>query len=555
MAHRRAAALTLLALAFAAAGGEPEEAVFAEKGAPRLVREVGAAWKRGEGFLECGGVNNLLLAGKALGPGDFHVRARLAVAALKGSAASFVLNATSHFGFDGRDGQLFVEGPLCGGATRLLGPNAALLAEGKPFLFEAVCKGSELAFLIDGKEAHRMPFKATGIIVFGFRPWRSKMQVSDFSASGNLRDLPKPPEGQVDVFVSGTDGYHTYRIPAVIVTPKGTVLAFCEGRKNSSSDTGDIDIVMKRSTDGGKTWSAMQVVADQGPHVIGNPCPVVDRSTGTIWMPLTRNRGDEPEPQIMKGVTTEPRTVWLMKSTDDGLTWSQPVNISETTRRPHWRWYATGPGVGIQLKTGRMVIPCDHSDHSDAKKHPYGSHVIYSDDAGATWKLGGTIPERVNECQAVELADGSLMMNMRSYAGKNRRAVATSRDAGLTWTEPTLDEALIEPVCQASFLRCTLAGPHDKDRLLFSNPASTSRIMMTVRLSYDEGKTWPISNVLWLGPSAYSCLTVLPEPSTSLGPGPTIGCLYERGDRHPYEKITFARFSLEWLTSGADCAK
>ena len=549
------AACGWLALGLAAAGGEAGETSFVEGGVPRLVREAGAAWKRGEGFIECGGMNNFLYAGKALVEGDFHVRARLSISGLKDSAASFVLGPGSHFGFDGRGGQLFLEGPLFGGPARLLGPNAAFLAEGSPFVFEAVRKGAELAFLIDGKEVHRTPFKAAGPLIFGFRPWRSTMQISEFAASGDMRDLPKPPEDQTDVFVSGADGYHTYRIPAVIVTPKGTVLAFCEGRKKSSSDTGDIDIVMKRSTDGGRTWSPMKVIADHGPHVIGNPCPVVDRATGTIWMPLTRNRGDEPESQIMKGTTTEPRTVWLMKSTDDGLTWSEPVDISATTRQPHWRWYATGPGVGIQLKSGRLLIPCDHSDHSDPstslgpgpKKHPYGSHAIYSDDSGATWRLGGAITERVNECQAAELADGSVMMNMRSYHGKNRRAVATSADGGLTWSPPVLDEALIEPVCQASLLRYTLEGPHDRNRLLFSNPASTSRILMTVRLSYDEGKTWPVSNVLWPGPSAYSCLTVLPDL--------TLGCLYERGERHAYERITFARFTLEWLSGGKDSLK
>ncbi len=520
------------------------EVAFVEKGVPKLVREVGAEWKQGEGFLECGGVNNFLYAGKALGPGDFRVKARLAISNLKSSAASFVLEGHSHFGLDGRGGQLFVEGPLLGGAAKMLKPNAEFLAEAKPFVFEAIRKGDEIAFLIDGKEAHRTPFKPTGDVTFGFRPWRSTMQISEFAAEGNLTDPPKPLEGQVDVFTSGTDGYHTYRIPAVIVTPKGTVLAFCEGRKKSSSDTGDIDIVLKRSTDGGKTWGKMQVVADQGPHVIGNPCPVVDRTTGTIWMPLTRNRGDEPESQIMKGTTTEPRTVWLTKSTDDGLTWSEPVNISDTTRKPHWRWYATGPGVGIQLKSGRMVIPCDHSDHSDPKAHPYRSHVIYSDDHGATWKLGGVIADKVNECQVAELADGSLLMNMRCYQGKNRRAISISKDGGLTWTPPTLDEGLIEPVCQASLLRYTLAGPQDKNRLLFSNPASTSRVNMTVRLSYDEGKTWPVARTINPGPSAYSCLTVLPDL--------TIGCLYERGDRGAYERITFARLATKAFTAVAE---
>ena len=350
-----------------------------------------------------------------------------------------------------------------------------------------------------------------------------------------------------DVFTSGQDGYHTYRIPAILVSPKGDLLAFCEGRKYGQGDMGDINIVMKRSSDGGKTWSPMQLVADHGPDTIGNPCPVVDRSTGTIWMPLTRNRGNEPERYIMKGLTKEPRTVWLTKSADDGQTWSETADISATARKPHWRWYATGPCTGIQLKSGRLVIPCDHSDNADKQRHPYGSHVLTSDDHGATWKLGGVIIDRVNECQAVELADGSLMMNMRSYAGKNRRAISTSADGGLTWTPPVLDEALIEPVCQASFLRYTLAGVQDKNRLLFSNPASKQRVNLTVRLSYDEGKTWPVAKSLNPGPSAYSCLVVLPDL--------TIGCLYERGTKHPYETIAFARFTLDWLTDGADQTK
>ncbi len=354
-----------------------------------------------------------------------------------------------------------------------------------------------------------------------------------------------PLKDQVDVFTSGTDGYHTFRIPAIIVAPNGDLLAFCEGRKRGRGDAGDIDIVMKRSADGGKTWSRMQVVADHGPHTIGNPCPVVDGNT--IFLLLTRNRGNESERAIMQGKTREPRTVWLTKSTDNGHTWSETVNISATTRKPHWRWYATGPGVGIKLRLGRfkgrLVIPCDHSDHSSGG-HPYRSHVIYSDDHGATWRLGGVAADRCNECQVVELADGSLMLNMRSYHGKGRRAIATSTDGGLTWTPPRLDDELIEPVCQASFLRYTLEGPQDKNRLLFSNPASRRREKMTVRLSYDEGQSWPVARVVWPGPAAYSCLVVLPDMA--------IGCFYERGTRHPYEHITFARFTLAWLTDGAD---
>ncbi len=363
------------------------------------------------------------------------------------------------------------------------------------------------------------------------------LAVTTFIAPSDAAEKPR----QVDVFVSGKNGYDTFRIPAIIKSKKGTLLAFCEGRKNSRSDTGNIDLVLKRSTDNGKTWGPLQVVADFGPHTIGNPCPVVDRKTGTIWLPLTKNLGNESERVIQDGKSKENRTVWLSKSTDDGKTWSKPIDISAQTRKPNWTWYATGPGVGIQLKDGRLVIPCDHRV---LKTRERGSHVIYSDDHGKTWHIGGRIVPDMNECQVVELADGRLLMNMRSYQGKRRRAIAISKDGGITWSKLKHHSQLIEPVCQASLLRYTLAKKHDKNRLLFSNPASTSRNKMTVRLSYDEGKTWPVSRLLWKGPAAYSNLVVLPDH--------TIGCLYERGKKSPYEKIAFARFTLDWLASGKD---
>ncbi len=346
---------------------------------------------------------------------------------------------------------------------------------------------------------------------------------------------------ETTVYVSGQDGYHTYRIPSAIVTPKGTVLAFCEGRKSGRGDAGNIDLVLKRSFDNGATWGPMEVVADYGPNTIGNPCPVIDRDTGTIWLLLTSNLGKDTESEIMRGVSEDTRRVWVTKSDDDGVTWSKRVEITETTMEPGWTWYATGPGCGIQLKNGRMVIPCDHAVLSTRE---WRSHIIYSDDHGATWKLGGIVVEKTNECQVVELIDASLLINMRSYHKRNRRTVATSKDGGMTWSEITFDPALIEPVCQASLLRYTEQPAHAKNRLLFSNPASDERVRMTIRLSYDEGRTWPVSKVLHESHAAYSALTVLPDM--------TIGCLYERGKESAYETITFARFSLEWLTGGTD---
>jgi sialidase-1 len=321
----------------------------------------------------------------------------------------------------------------------------------------------------------------------------------------------------------GRRGNHTYRIPALVVSKKGTLLAFCEGRRNSAGDSGDIDVLLRRSFDGGKTWGAVQKIADMGEDTIGNPTPVVERTTGTIFLLLTRNPGNVTERQT----TTRDRTVWITRSADDGATWSAPAEITAQVKLPDWTWYATGPGNGIQLRSGRLVIPCDHNT-SDGRRY---SHVIFSDDRGVTWKLGGIAEEKTNESAVVELPDGDLLLNMRSYHGKNRRAVQRSRDGGLTWSALEMDDALIEPVCQASMI--TLGK-----LVLFSNPAATTRTRMTVRLSSDGGRSWKASRVVWEGPSAYSSLAALR--------GGGAGLLYELGAARAYERIAFARLDMKW---------
>lgn len=336
-----------------------------------------------------------------------------------------------------------------------------------------------------------------------------------------------------DVFKAGTEGYHSYRIPSLIVTAKGTVLAFCEARKNNRSDAGDIDLVLKRSLDGGKSWQPMQVVWDDGPHTCGNPCPVVDRSTGTIWLLLTHNLGTDTEAKLVDGKSEGTRTVWVSHSTDDGATWVKPVEITKDVKQPDWTWYATGPGIGIQMRSGRMVIPCDNKVAVTKARQ---SHVIFSDDHGKTWKLGGVVGPNCNESQVVQLADGSLMLNMRSYEANHLRLVAKSRDGGVTWSAPKEDPALIEPVCQASIIRV----PGEAPMLLFSNPASIKREKLTLKLSFNDGRTWPVVHELHPGPAAYSCLTVLPDQR--------LACLYECGDKSAYDVIRLATFSLAWLS-------
>jgi hypothetical protein len=346
------------------------------------------------------------------------------------------------------------------------------------------------------------------------------------------------------VFTSGEGGYHTYRIPSVIKAADGALLAFCEGRKSGRSDSGDIDLLLRRSNDGGETWGPVQVVWDDGDNTCGNPCPVLDEDTGLMWLHLTHNLGHDSEKEIVAGTSEGTRTAWVTFSDDHGATWAAPKEITQDVKLPNWTWYATGPGIGIQLRhepyKGRLVIPCDQKTSGDIVG--YHSLVYYSDDHGETWTLGGVTEDGANECQVIERQDGSLLLNMRLAANNDaqRRAVAVSTDGGASWSPLRYDDVLIEPRCQASLLRQTPSNRKESNLVLFSNPASSSeRIEMTVRLSEDDGETWSYNRTLYAGPTAYSCLVVLD--------GNHAGCLYERGMESPYETITFARFPLDWL--------
>ena len=342
-----------------------------------------------------------------------------------------------------------------------------------------------------------------------------------------------------DVFRAGEEGYHSYRIPSVIVTTKGTLLAFCEGRKESPRDQSPTDMVLKRSLDGGVTWRSMQVVARGGVDATMDPCPVVDRTTGIVWLVYDRwPHGFQGKSIVGRG--PDAVSCWVTHSVDDGVTWTEPVNITSTAKKPHWTGVAHGPGIGVQTRSGRLVIPTNQ--HLQSHSGTSRCTITYSDDHGKTWQLGGETGPEMGESQIVELADGTLMLNMRSYRGQHCRATATSADGGLTWSAIRDDPELVEPRCQASVIRYTLASERGRNRLLFSNPASrNSRENGTVRLSYDEGQTWPVAKVLVPGNFAYSCLAVLSDQS--------LGCLYETDT---YGRIRFARFTLEWLTGGED---
>jgi len=355
---------------------------------------------------------------------------------------------------------------------------------------------------------------------------KSHLQLLPFLLA--LSAAAAPPE-RVTVFQSGLDGYHTYRIPALVTTPKGTLLAFCEGRKDGPGDHGDVDLVLKRSTDGGAAWLPMQLLHEEGGAekiTIGNPCPVIDRQTGTIWLAFCRDNKD----------------VFMTSSQDDGMTWAAPLDITASVKDAGWDWYATGPGHGIQLergaKKGRLVFPCDHraKEGEGGWKERGRSHVIYSDDHGQTWKRGGATGWAMNECEVVERADGSLLLSMRNYLNKNQRAFAVSQDGGETWSEPRHHEQVFCPTCQSSIQRVSLPP---RNRLIYSGPGGPGRTNLTLRASFDDGDTWPAARLLHPGPAAYSDLAILPNGQ--------IGCLYEGGKDNFREAIHFARFPLDWV--------
>lgn len=359
----------------------------------------------------------------------------------------------------------------------------------------------------------------------------------------------------VDVFVPKADGFASIRIPAVVVSNKGTVLAFAEGRA-ADADQAKNKIILKRSTDGGKTWSKIAIIAEDGDKALNNPCAVVERGSGLVLLLYQSYPAGvgERSGAIQPGYEGE-KVVrnWLITSADDGQTWSKPRDITkETKREQRVTTVASGPGIGIQLRhgkhAGRLLFPFNEG--------PFGQwniYAVYSDDKGKTWRMGEVAPggltddgkgkktSTVNEAQFVELKDGSIRFNVRRWAGKPVRKTCVSEDGGVTWSNVEDAPDLVDPSCMASIVRYSDPADGAKSRILFSGPQSTKRDNGTIYLSYDEGKTWPVKRVLCPDAFAYSCLTALPDGG--------IGCLYEADGTR---KIVYARFTLDWLTDGKE---
>ena len=351
------------------------------------------------------------------------------------------------------------------------------------------------------------------------------------------------------IFRHGEEGYHTYRIPALLTVPGGRTLAFCEGRRDSWEDYGKIDLVLKISDDGCETFSPLRAVAQNGENTAGNPCPVYDRDTGRIWLFLDTNLAEGPESLINQNKA--PRGVGCMYSDDLGETWSPFWELTDELKRPGWTWYATGPCHAIQLRSGRLVIPCNHGVFDPAKGNTdlYQSHVIVSDDHGESWRLGGTVEACSNEAAVAELSDGRVYINARSMKGRPCRVTAFSEDGGDTWKNVREDPALPDPMCQASTLALPFPAGDCARPLLFSNnpyPPSekpgANRRDLTLRMSLDDGASWTRRAQVHSGRTAYGDMAALPDGR--------ICVLYECGQEHPYEQIALRILTIEDFKEG-----
>lgn len=360
----------------------------------------------------------------------------------------------------------------------------------------------------------------------------------------------------VTVFQAGDSGVTLYRIPGIVVTPRGTLLASCEARRESRKDWGEIEVHLRRSADGGRTWEAARHVAHHGPRIEGNPTKlaggeheqtvnnpiaVVDRASGDVVMLYCVNYA----------------RCFVIRSTDDGVTFSPPVEITAAFEpfRGHvpWKVIATGPGHALQLRTGRIVAPVWLAFGGPGAHHPSVAATIVSDDGGRSWRAGDVaVPAGdgrgdPNETIAAERSDGSVLLVSRNVSPPNRKLVTVGPDGATGWSTPVFQADLPEPICMAGLV----AHPARPGMMILSCPDSVARDdagaevpagrgkrrKLSLRVSADDGRTWPVVRVLEPGPSAYSDLAVLPDG--------TVVCLYEADDR-----IVAARIGLDWLLEG-----
>jgi sialidase-1 len=334
----------------------------------------------------------------------------------------------------------------------------------------------------------------------------------------------------VDLFRQRDEGVNTYRIPALIETRKGTLLAVADARHDSARDLpARISLVLRRSRDRGNTWSRTVILRHVAEGGVGDASLLLDRRTGRIWCFHSYGPPGIGFGTAQPGARTGPTTFQfhVMFSDNDGTTWSDPLDLTPQIKDPDWQAMFATSGTHIQTSRGRYLVPMVVRD----ARGIVSARNAYTDDAGKTWNIGAAIGSGTDESKCVELFGGVILQNMRNGP---TRAIALSNDGGVTFGQVTHDNALIDPACNAGITRYL---HKNRDLLLFTNTASTKRENLTLKISADQGKTWTTSRILHGGPAAYSTVLALRDGSVAV--------MYECGETSPYARIRFVRFSLE----------
>lgn len=373
----------------------------------------------------------------------------------------------------------------------------------------------------------------------------------------------EPAVEKVVLFEEDKGGFRLYRIPGIVVTARGTVLAYCEARKFSIADRGEIEIHLRRSTDDGRTWDAPRQIAHLGPRLPRNPHLPEDKRGKDMGGPDEQTVNNPVAIAGRNGTVhfvycVEYMRCFYMRSVDDGRCWSKPVEITSAFEpfrsQCNWQAIATGPGHGIQLRSGRLVVPVWAATYEGGSPIRHASSVVYSDDDGTTWHAGEIAVRGGGECNVAELSDGKVILTARNSDPRDRRAVTFSPHGAGDWSPVEFADELLEPGCMAGLVEYRAAGDDGHPMHLFSSLHTTEREHkerkdLTITVSYDDGRTWPVSRLLQSGPSAYSDLAVLPDG--------TILCFHESGTpkssrkyKRPwqYSCLVVARFGRGWLT-------
>jgi sialidase-1 len=509
---------------------------FVKAGKMLNVTQENRYWKEKDGAVLGRGKQSALYAGKYIEAGDFTMKVKMSLEEINKSEACFwffhnQFGFDSNFNDDQEYNKLFTYSPVADELT-YYGNSTDYFTAGEIFDFEVRHKGKETQFLINQKLVTTIAdslLKQPMAGPMAFRSERNTIRIYDWTFEGKWSEVP-----QLDfVFKRGEAGYSCFRIPAIVQSKEGTLLAFAEGRQNNCEDNGDVDMVLKRSADGGLSWSALEVVWADSSNTCSYPAPLVDPISGKIILLSVWQNGQDHYEDIFAGKSLDTRRIFHQESVDEGISWSKPKEITSAVKKENWTYYGLGYTSLIQLqkgpKAGRLLLSAYHGKSGTDSMY---LHLIYSDDLGQSWQSGGICPTAgINETEIAELPDGTVYLLIRNDESFERqRKVAYSKDQGESISAALPLSNLDGFICQTSLL--PVQKKEQPFGLLQCSPANNyARERLVLRWSEDEGRSWKEVEEIHRSYAAYSDLIQLADGK--------IASLFEAGGLLQYEGISF----------------